>query len=92
VKEWIASSNWEFQLHPIPHCVAFCKRDDPERCIGTIRIEQGSNGRGFEFEMPRILISNLLWFHEMKSLKPAQHLRSWMPNEARPLPPIPPAR
>jgi hypothetical protein len=56
---------------------AFSKRNDPERCIGTVRIEQGKDGRDFEFEMPKTLIANLLWFFEMKDLKDAQHLRSW---------------
>jgi len=56
------------------------KREDPERCIGTIRIEQGRDGKQFEFEMPSGLIANLLWFFEMKTLAPAQHLRSWAPD------------
>ncbi len=57
----------------VPSC---SKRDDPERCIGTIRIEQGKEGRAFQFEMPNTLIANLLWFYEMKMLEPAAHLHS----------------
>jgi hypothetical protein len=60
------------------------KRDDPERCIGTVRIEQGRNGRNFEFEMPKVLLANLLWFYEMETLEPAEHLHSWPPDSARP--------
>jgi hypothetical protein len=58
------------------------KRQDPERCIGSVRIEQGRDGKQFEFEMPAGLIANMLWFYEMKTLAPAQHLRSWAPNQA----------
>lgn len=53
------------------------KRDDPNRCIGTVRIEQGRDGKGFEVELPNQLIANLLWFFEMESHEPASHLRSW---------------
>jgi hypothetical protein len=59
----------------------YSKREDPERCIGTVRIEQGSEGRNLEFEMPQMLIANLLWFYEMEKLSPAKHLRSWLPDE-----------
>jgi hypothetical protein len=52
------------------------KRDDPERCIGTVRVEQGKEGRNIEVEMPKTLIANLLWFYEMETLEPARHLRS----------------
>jgi hypothetical protein len=62
--------------------LAVSKREDPERCIGTVRIEQDRDGKQFEFEMPSGLIANMLWFFEMKTLAPAQHLRSWAPNPA----------
>lgn len=61
---------------------SYSKRDDPERCIGTVRIEQGKNGRDITFEMPKTLIANLLWFYEMETLEPAQHLHS--PPPAKP--------
>jgi hypothetical protein len=57
----------------------YSKRDDPERCIGTVRIEQGKDARDFEYEMPKTLIANLLWFFEMKDVKEAQHLQFWHP-------------
>jgi hypothetical protein len=60
------------------------KRDDPDRCIGTVRIEQGGNGRNLTFEMPKILTANLLWFYEMETLEPAAHLPSWPADTARP--------
>jgi len=59
----------------------YSKRDDPERCIGTVRLEQGKDGRNFDVEMPKTLIAHLLWFHEMETLEPAAHLQSWPPNE-----------
>ncbi len=52
---------------------------DPDRCSGTIRIEQGRDGKDFTFDLPQQLIANLLWFLEMKTLEPASHLRSWPP-------------
>lgn len=57
----------------VPSC---SKRDDPERCIGTVRIKQGNQGRNSDVEMPMALIANLLWFYEMETLEPAKHLRS----------------
>ena len=60
---------------------SYSKRDDAERCIGTVRIEQSRDGQNFEFEMPTTLIANLLWFYEMDTLEPASHLRSWRHNE-----------
>jgi hypothetical protein len=56
---------------------SYSKRDDPDKCIGTIRVEQGSIGRNIEFEMPQTLIANLLWFYDMTTHEPARHLRSW---------------
>ena len=61
---------------------AVSKRDDPERCIGTVRIEQRRDGKQFEFELPSGPIANMLWFFEMKTLTPAQYLRSWATNPA----------
>jgi hypothetical protein len=60
------------------------KPDDLERFIGFVRIEQGRNGRNFTFEMPKVLLANLLWFYEMKTLEPAAHLHSEPPDSARP--------
>ena len=57
------------------------RRDDPNRCIGTIRIEQGRDARNFQVELPEHLIANLLWFYEMESHVPASHLHSW-PHDA----------
>ena len=49
------------------------------RC--DIRIEQGTDGRGFRFELPKELIANLLWFDEIQSFETEKHLRSWVPGE-----------
>ncbi|HQL53291.1 MAG TPA: hypothetical protein PLQ87_01160 [Phycisphaerae bacterium] len=54
---------------------------DPNRCSGTIRIEQDRRGRNMEFELPQQLIANLLWFYEMETLEPARHLRCWLPQD-----------
>jgi len=48
-----------------------------------IRIEQGKDGRGFRFELPKELIANLLWFDEMQSFETAKHLHSWLPGSRR---------
>ncbi len=55
---------------------SYSKRDDPERCVGWIRIEQGKDGRSVEVKMPETLIANLLWLYEMKTLESAKHLHS----------------
>jgi hypothetical protein len=55
---------------------AFSKRDDPERCIATVRVEQGKEGRNIEVEVPKTLIANLLWFYGMETIEPAKHLHS----------------
>ena len=39
-----------------------------------VRIEQGGNGREFEFDSPRELAANLLWFFNLKDLSEASHL------------------
>jgi hypothetical protein len=46
-----------------------------------IRIEQGRDGRGCRFVLPKELIANLLWFDEMQSFETAKHLQSWVPGE-----------
>jgi hypothetical protein len=58
---------------------SYGKRDDPERCIGTVRVELDKEGRNIDVEMPKTLIANLLWFHEMETLEPAKHLQSRPP-------------
>ncbi|MGN6625323.1 MAG: hypothetical protein ACTHLN_01775 [Tepidisphaeraceae bacterium] len=55
---------------------SYSKRDDPERGVGSLRIEQGNEGRNIQVEMPKMLIANLLWFYEMEALEPAKHLHS----------------
>jgi hypothetical protein len=60
---------------------SYSKGDDPERCMGTVRIEQGNEGRNIKVEMPKTLIANLLWFYEMETLEPAKHLHSRPPAE-----------
>lgn len=53
------------------------RSNDPLRCHGTIRFEQGNSTKGISVELPHDLIANLLWFYKMDSLEPASHLRSW---------------
>jgi hypothetical protein len=40
-----------------------------------IRIEQGKNGKQFEVECTKELISNLIWFFELKDFKLTKHLK-----------------
>jgi hypothetical protein len=49
----------------------------PDSSMGTthIRIEQGQNGQEVEVEAPVGLISNLMWFFELKDFSAASHLR-----------------
>jgi len=42
---------------------------------GSIRIEQGREGRAFQFEMPDSLARNLLWFAWLRDFADAAHLR-----------------
>ena len=41
----------------------------------NVRVEQGEKGKEFEVEAPKSLISNLLWFFEIKEFKEAAHLK-----------------
>ncbi|MBI5394131.1 MAG: hypothetical protein HZA91_02415 [Verrucomicrobia bacterium] len=49
---------------------------DTELARLDIRIEQGSSGRQFPFDVPFTLAANLLWFCELKDFKAASHLRT----------------
>jgi hypothetical protein len=41
----------------------------------NIRIEQGKNGKEFEFELSTDLIANLKWFFELKNFNDASYLK-----------------
>ena len=45
-----------------------------------VRIEQGRDGRQFRFKGPQALVTNLVWFFELKDLKTAAHLRQVPPR------------
>ncbi|MFZ2643761.1 MAG: hypothetical protein WA117_22405 [Verrucomicrobiia bacterium] len=49
---------------------------DSDRATLDIRIEQGSSGRQFPFEVPITLAATLLWFCELKDFNAASHLRT----------------
>jgi hypothetical protein len=40
-----------------------------------VRIEQGSNGKGFDFDGPVSLVSNLLWFQSLKDFQSTAPLK-----------------
>ena len=40
-----------------------------------VRIEQGTNGKSFDFKGPVSLVSNLLWFQSLKDLQPTTPLK-----------------
>ena len=47
---------------------------DPDSFTFGVRIEQGTAAKKFEFGGPKMLLANLLWFKELKSLKEISHL------------------
>ena len=46
-----------------------------ETVIFGVRVEQGDTAKIFEFQGPRALLANLLWFQGLPSLEPAPGLR-----------------
>ena len=54
----------------------FSKREPGSDTVNFgVRIEQGANGKGFDFDGPVSLVSNLLWFQSLKDLQAAAALR-----------------
>ena len=54
----------------------FSKREpDSDMVSFGVRIEQGASGKGFDFDGPVSLVSNLLWFQSLKDLQAAGALR-----------------
>jgi hypothetical protein len=54
----------------------FSKREpDSDTVSFGVRIEQGANGKGFDFDGPVSLVSNLLWFQSLKDFQAAGALR-----------------
>lgn len=45
-----------------------------------IRIEDGREGRQFSFIGPQALVSNLMWFFELKGLNGTEHLKVVLPK------------
>jgi hypothetical protein len=41
----------------------------------TVRVEQGKDGRQFEFRGPLSLVEHLMWFFQLKDLSSATHLK-----------------
>jgi hypothetical protein len=55
---------------------SFSKRESASDTVKFgVRIEQGANGKGFDFEGPTSLVSNLLWFQSLKDLGPTSPLK-----------------
>jgi hypothetical protein len=54
----------------------FSKRETASGMVTFgVRIEQGGNGKGFDFDGPVSLVSNLLWFQSLKELQPTTPLK-----------------
>lgn len=56
----------------VPSIRRLSKRDKVE---ADFRIEQGKVARQFQFEIPKALAANLMWFFELKDFALASHLR-----------------
>ncbi len=46
-----------------------------EPIVFYVRVEDGLNGKQFEHQGPKSLVSNLLWFKRLKSLEETAHLQ-----------------
>jgi hypothetical protein len=54
----------------------FSKREATSDTVTfSVRIEEGANGKGFDFDGPASLVSNLLWFQSLKDLQPTSSLK-----------------
>jgi hypothetical protein len=54
----------------------FTKREPASDTVTFgVRIEQETNGKGFAFDGPTSLVSNLLWFQSLQDLAPTASLR-----------------
>jgi len=54
----------------------FSKREAASDTVTfSVRIEEGANGKGFDFDGPASLVSNLLWFQSLKNLEPTASLK-----------------
>jgi len=49
-------------------------RPDQDVFTFDVRIEQGKAAKRFQFNGPKTLLSNLLWFYELKSVGQTDHL------------------
>jgi len=46
-----------------------------EKIAIQVRVEQGNQGKAFEFDSPRSLVSNLLWFDGLSNFREAAALK-----------------
>jgi hypothetical protein len=54
----------------------FSKREAASDAVTfSVRIEEVANGKGFDFDGPASLVSNLLWFQSLKDLQPTASLK-----------------
>jgi hypothetical protein len=54
----------------------FSKRDLASNMVTLcVRVEQGRNGKNFDFDGPTSLVSNLLWFQSLKDLDSTASLK-----------------
>jgi hypothetical protein len=50
-------------------------KSDPDTYGFAIRVEQGATGKEFQFEGPKTLLANLLWFQRLEALGEAHALK-----------------
>lgn len=62
-------------VNPRRYFFAGAGRRGDRKCYGRIRIEQDSEGREFEIDLPENMVANLVWFQQMKDPSEAEHLR-----------------
>jgi len=60
--------------NPCRYFFSPCASRRDGKTFGKIRIEQDSDGREFEMELPQRMIANLMWFFELADLADAFHL------------------
>jgi hypothetical protein len=61
-------------MEPCRYFFAGAGRHSDRKTYATFRIEQGSEGRQFDIDLPEHAVANLVWFFQLKDPKDADHL------------------
>ena len=62
-------------VQPCRYFFAGAGRHANRKTYGRIRIEQDSEGREFEIDLPENMVANLVWFLQLGDPREAEHLR-----------------